>query len=332
MDVTNNTVEKLLSDESFLAWYFKTDPLATEKWNNCIAHDPAQRKLIEEAAQLLQSITIKEQPVDVQRLKNAEARLRLATTYVDEGQPLAPVVAIRPRKYKWWAAAAIIFLTLLGVWQYYSRTSNKLILQTAYGETRQNVLPDGSQVMLNANTTLNYRNWTEGSDREVWVTGEAFFQVKRTAQKTKFIVHTGNFDVVVTGTQFNVISRSNRNNVLLKEGSVTVQHKNQQLNMQPGDYVEFNNTGIQKKTIDIAPVLAWTEHKLIFNNTPMKEVASLITEVYGVKVTLADEACAAGTISGIMLNDNLDVFVLALDALPEYDVIKLDNEIVIRKT
>jgi transmembrane sensor len=331
MDVTNNTVEKLLSDESFLAWYFKTDPLATEKWNNCIAHDPAQRKLIEEAVQLLQSITIKEQPVDVQRLKNAETRLRHATADPYEDQPLAPVVAMRPRKYNWWAAAAIIFLTLVGVWQYYSHTSNKLILQTAYGETRQDVLPDGSQVMLNANTTLNYKHWREGSDREVWITGEAFFQVKRTAQKTKFIVHTGNFDVVVTGTQFNVISRNTRNNVLLKEGSVTVQHKGQQVSMQPGDYIEYNNTGIQKKTIDSAPVLAWTEHKLIFNNTPMKEVASLITEVYGVKVTLAGEACATGTISGIMLNDNLDVFVQALDALPEYDVIKLDNEIVIRK-
>jgi ferric-dicitrate binding protein FerR (iron transport regulator) len=185
--------------------------------------------------------------------------------------------------------------------------------------------------MLNANTTLNYKNWREGSDREVWVNGEAFFHVKKTAQKTKFIVHTGNFDVVVTGTQFNVISRSNKNNVLLKEGSVTVQRNGHELNMKPGDYIEFNNTGIQKKTVDNAPVLAWTEHKFIFNNTPMKEVALLVTELYGIKVTLADDSSSAGTISGIMLNDNLDVLVQALNALTEYDVIKLDNEILIRK-
>ena len=331
MDVTNNTVEKLLSDESFLAWYFKTDPLATEKWNHCIAHDPEQRKMVEEAVQLLQSITIKEQPVDVQRLKNAEDRLMHATADLDEDHALAPVIAIRPGKYKWWAAAAIIFLTSLAVWQYYSHTSDKLILQTAYGETRQDVLPDGSQVMLNANSTLNYKNWREGTDREVLVNGEAFFHVKRTAQKTKFIVHTGNFDVVVTGTQFNVLSRNNKNNVLLKEGSVTVKHNGQQVSMQPGDYLEFNNTGIQKKAINNSPVLAWTEHKFIFDNTPMKEVASLVTEFYGIKVTLADENCSKGTISGIMPNDNLDVFVQALDALPEYDVIKLDNEILIRK-
>ena len=331
MDVTNNTIEKLLSDGSFLAWYFKTDPLATEKWNTRIANDPEQRKLVDEAVQLLQNITVKEQPVDVQRLKNAEVRLMQATVDIDGHQSLTPVVSIKPQKYKWWAVAAIIFLTSIGVWQYYSHTSGKLIIQTAYGETRQSVLPDGSLVMLNANTTLNYKNWREGSDREVWVKGEAFFHVKKTAQKTKFIVHTGNFDVVVTGTQFNVISRNNKNNVLLKEGSVTVEHNGRQLNMKPGDYIEFNNTGIQKKAINNAPVLAWTEHKFIFDNTPMKEVASLVTELYGIKVTLADENCAAGTISGIILNDNLDVFIQALDALPEYEVIKLEDEILIRK-
>ncbi|HUP10854.1 MAG TPA: FecR domain-containing protein [Niastella sp.] len=330
MDVTSNTIEKLLGDESFLAWYFKTDPLATEKWNTLIRDDPEQRKLVDEAVQLLQTITIKEQPVDVQQIENAEARLMNTTLNVGGDQIVTPVVAIRARKFKWWAVAAIIFLTSIGVWQYYSHTSNKLVLQTAYGETRQDVLPDGSQVMLNANTTLDYRNWREGSDREVWVKGEAFFHVKKTAHKTKFIVHTGNFDVVVTGTQFNVISRNNKNNVLLKEGSVTVQHNGQELNMKPGDYIEFNNTGIQKKAINNAPVLAWTEHRFMFENTPMKEVASLVTELYGVKVNMAD-SCAAGTISGIMLNDNLDVFIQALDALSEYDVVKLDNEILIRK-
>jgi transmembrane sensor len=330
MDVTSNTIEELLSDESFLAWYFKTDPLATEKWNNRIAHDPVQRKLVDEAVQLLHTITIKEQPVDVQRLNNAETRLTNATINTDADQHLAPVVAIRSRKYKWWAAAAIIFLTSVGVWQYF-RTTDKLAIQTAYGETRQDVLPDGSQVMLNANTTLDFKKWSEGSDREVWVKGEAFFHVKKTAQKTRFIVHTGNFDVVVTGTQFNVINRNNKNNVLLKEGSVIIQHEGQEVHMKPGEYVEFNNTGIQKKDINNAPVLAWTEHKFIFEKTPMKEVASLVTELYGIKVTLADEACLTDSISGIMSNDNLDVFIQALEAFPKYDVVKSEKEILIRR-
>ena len=326
MDLPINSIEELLSEESFLAWYFKTDPQAIENWNSRIAGDPSLKKLVDEAVQLLQTITIKEQRVDAQRLKQAETRLHTETLAANE--PGAKVIPLKARK-KWWAAAAIIFLTSLGVWQY-SRTNGQLAIQTAYGETRQSVLPDGSQVMLNANTTLDYKKWKEGNDREVWVKGEAFFHVKRTALKTRFIVHTENFDVVVTGTQFNVINRNNKNNVLLKEGSVIIKSNGQEVHMMPGDYVEFDSTGIQKKKINNAPVLAWTEHQFIFENTPMKEVASLITEFYGIKVTAA-ASIADSTITGYMSNSNLDVLLQSLEGLGNFDVEKSDKEILIRK-
>ncbi|OQP46108.1 hypothetical protein A4H97_31535 [Niastella yeongjuensis] len=329
MDAPINSIEDLISEESFLAWYYKTDPQAVERWNNRIANDPIQKKLVDEAVLLLQQITIKEERVDAQRLQIAEERLTKATNPADYNQAATPVVTMRSRRTKWWAAAAIIFLTSIGVWQYI-RTTGKLVMQTAFGETRQEVLPDGSQVMLNANTSLNYRKWKEGADREVWVNGEAFFHVKKTAQKTKFIVHTGHFDVVVTGTQFNVINRNSRNNVLLTEGSVTIQGEGQEVHLQPGEFVEFNNTGIQKKDVNNAPVLAWTEHKFIFEKTPMKEVADLVADLYGIKVTLANEAAATDSLSGIIPNDNLDEFVQLL-TLFKYDVEKSDKEILIRK-
>jgi transmembrane sensor len=329
MDAPINTIEDLIRDDSFLAWYFKTDPQAVNNWNNRMANDPMQRKLVDEAVQFLQRITIKEEPVDAQRLKIAEEKLTKALNLTNDPQQATPVVSMRSRRTKWWAAAAIIFLTSLGIWQYI-RTTGKLVIQTAYGETRQEVLPDGSQVMLNANTTLNYRKWKAGADREVWVNGEAFFHVKKTAQKTRFIVHTGHFDVVVTGTQFNVINRNSKNNVLLTEGSVTIQGKEQEVQMKPGEFVEFNNTGIQKKDVNRALVLAWTAHKFIFEKTPMKEVAELVADLYGIKVTLAYEAATTDSLSGIMPSDNLDDFVQVL-TFSGYDVEKTGKEMLIRK-
>jgi len=329
MELSINSIEELLSDESFLSWYFKTDPQAEQAWNNRIAQDPEQKKLVDEAVQLLQNVIVKEQPVDEQRKKLAETRLINTIDTAETGQPAAKVISLKSRYIKWWAAAAIIFVTSVGIWQY-SRTTGKLSIQTAFGETRQQVLPDGSQVMLNANTTLDYRNWKEGADREVWVKGEAFFHVKKTAQKTRFTVHTGHFDVVVTGTQFNVVNRNNKNNVLLTEGSVIVKGDEQQVHMTPGEYVEFNTSGIQKKAINKTPVLAWMDHQFYFEKTPMKEAAALITEVYGIKVTLADEAVATDSISCIMPTDNLDVLVQSL-ALSKFNVVKSDKEILIRK-
>lgn len=332
MDLPINTVEELLTDESFLAWYFNTDTEAVEKWNNRIAHDTALRKLTDEAADLLKTIKIKEQSVDAQRLKNAEQKLMETTASAGHSRAAAKVVSMQPRKIniKWWAAAAIILLSSLGIWQY-ARITNTHAIQTAYGEVRNVTLPDGSQVMLNANTTINYRNWKQNSDREVWIRGEAFFHVKKTVQKNRFIVHTGDFDVIVTGTQFNVNNRHDKSNVLLKEGSVTVHSQSNDMNMKPGDYVESDNSDLRKKDVNSAQVLAWTDHKFIFDNTPMKEVASLLTEIYGIKVTLTDEATASSTISGFMPNDNLDVFLQALEALSIYEVVRSEKEIQIRK-
>jgi ferric-dicitrate binding protein FerR (iron transport regulator) len=63
----------------------------------------------------------------------------------------------------------------------------------------------------------------------------------------------------------------------------------------------------------------------------MKEVASLVTQFYGIKVTLADEAATTDSISGIMGNENLDVFLQALEAVSKCDIVKSDKEILIKK-
>ena len=77
MDAPINSVEDLISDDSFLAWYFKTDQQAVDNWNHRIANDLQQKKLVDEAVQLLQRITIKEEPVNAQRLKIAQERFLL---------------------------------------------------------------------------------------------------------------------------------------------------------------------------------------------------------------------------------------------------------------
>jgi ferric-dicitrate binding protein FerR (iron transport regulator) len=329
MDVPINQVEALLSDERFLAWYFKTDARAVAEWNERIAVDPAQKRLALEAVQLLETIRLNEQPVDAHRLQIAEQNLRKNMARQSQKGIAAKVIPMRSRIVGWVAAAAIV-VAIISIWQFNQPAENQAI-QTAYGETRSAILPDGSEVMLNANTTIDFKKAGNGTDREVWVNGEAFFHVKKTPEKARFIVHTGHFDVVVTGTRFNVINRSNMNNVLLQEGSVTIQSNGQEIQMQPGDYVEYNPSGIQKKIVKTAPVLAWTDHKFHFDNTPMKEVAALITEFYGIKVTLADDSVAATPINGILPNDNLDIFLQALQALPEFNVVRSENEIQIRK-
>ena len=151
----------------------------------------------------------------------------------------------------------------------------------------------------------------------------------KTAHHNRFIVHTDQMDVIVTGTQFNVITRNDRSSVLLTEGSVTIRSKDgKEIMMKPGDFVEINNNGLEKKTANEEAILAWKENKLIFENTPMTEAAKLISEHYGIKVTLADQQVKERPLSGIMQNDNLGVLLKSLEAM-DLKITKKDNEIII---
>jgi ferric-dicitrate binding protein FerR (iron transport regulator) len=75
--------------------------------------------------------------------------------------------------------------------------------------------------------------------------------------------------------------------------------------------------------------MAWTENKLVFNNTPISEVANIIKKHYGIDVKLAEDYLAQKTITGIMPNDNLDVLLQSLNATQEFKVLKDGDSILI---
>jgi transmembrane sensor len=134
--------------------------------------------------------------------------------------------------------------------------------------------------------------------------------------KSRFIVHANHFDIIVTGTQFNVVSREDKSNVMLKEGSVILHNteSGNDVRMVPGDFVEYRKAGLEKKLAKTDSVLAWKDRKLVFDNTPVSELVRIVREHYGVTVIPADDSVAAQTISGIMPNDNLEVLLQTLEA------------------
>jgi len=160
--------------------------------------------------------------------------------------------------------------------------------------------------------------------------GEAFFKVQKTPMKNRFIVHANGMDIIVTGTQFNVVAREDESSVLLTEGSVTLKAPDgKEIKMKPGDFVKIENETTALQTVDQQRVLAWKESKLDFDNTPIYEVANIISRHYGTKVTVSTKEIGESTISGIMPNDNLNVLIQALEALGNYKITKANNEIII---
>ncbi|MBS1601480.1 MAG: FecR domain-containing protein [Bacteroidetes bacterium] len=320
-------VEDLLTDQSFLAWYFRTDTRCIRQWEEWIAADPAMRARAGQAVDFLRTLRVDEEKMSEGQITLVESRL-LQKIREAENKSLSRVGG-----YRWWMAAAAVFVVAVGIY-----LLRPLLIQhpsdelhTAYGEVRESRLPDGSSVVVNADSRLVFsRGWQDGKDREVWLKGEAFFHVAKTPLKSRFIVHVNHFDIIVTGTQFNVVNRQDKANVMLKEGSVTLHtEEGRELKMVPGDFVEYRSS-LEKKAVRNDSVLAWKEHKLIFDGTPLRDLISIIRENYGVDISTSGDGLEEKKLYGIMPNDNLDVLLLALQSTGDFEVIHEGNKILIK--
>jgi transmembrane sensor len=340
--------EDLLSDESFLSWYLQPEQNPDSEWNKWMEEEPGRKQLVQQAITLLETTVIGEKRLPAGQLQQAEAAM-LQKIEALEWQPAAGrteaeagarVVTLPARggplsghrNWRWIAAACILVVLSAAMVITRMHSSGEEMLVTRYGQLMVQRLPDGSEVTVNANSRLRYANaWKENADREVWIEGEAFFHVRKTVAGSRFVVHTDRFDVVVTGTQFNVVNRPGKANVMLQEGSVTLRPKEgEEMKMFPGDFVQWAPQGLDKREVQSDSVLAWKERKLFFDKTPLKEVVAIIEDQYGVKVSLSDQSIADSTITGIMPNNNLDVLLQALEATSDFNVVNSNGNILIK--
>ncbi|MCB0570964.1 MAG: FecR domain-containing protein, partial [Phaeodactylibacter sp.] len=148
----------------------------------------------------------------------------------------------RLRVWRLAAAAAVVALILIGVGLYPREQS----WAAAMAEQRSISLPDGSEAILNAATTLSYRNGWLRNSRKVKLDGEAFFSV---TPGVPFTVRTGIGEVRVLGTQFNVLARGSRFEVACMEGSVLVRYGTQQDTLKPGQSLKKQGAQLEQQPV-----------------------------------------------------------------------------------
>ncbi len=169
--------------------------------------------------------------------------------------------------------------------EYYAAHSPK-------GSISEVILPDGSVIFLNADSRIKYNLEGKENFREVFLQGEAWFEVAKNKKKP-FIVHTDAFDVKVTGTQFNIKAYDNENEVTatVEDGSVVIQSsKNfnigEELVLKPGEqlvlYKETKDASVKK--VNTKWFTSWKDNKLIFINMELKDLVVLLERKYGVDI------------------------------------------------
>jgi ferric-dicitrate binding protein FerR (iron transport regulator) len=179
------------------------------------------------------------------------------------------------------------------------------------------VLSDGTQVWLNSVSSLRFPFSFLGKTREVYLTGEAFFKVAKNAAHP-FIVHTGQTDVKVLGTEFNVNTyHADETVTSLVEGSVSTSGQDKQsIHLQPGyQAVYTSGAGFQAQPFDPAIELAWMNDIYYFHNTKLHDISDVLLRWFDVKVVFDNPAKADEAFSGaIQKNKPIDVFIQNIKA------------------
>lgn len=195
--------------------------------------------------------------------------------------------------------AAILLLPLIGAFgaYYYMTYYSSAFLEpemvecfVPYGEKRQIILSDGSEVWVNAGTLLVYEKDFKGSTRSLFLSGEANFKVAKNPEKP-FIVKTKYINVEAVGTVFNVRSYPDSQNTTttLEEGKIKVGTKcpeGQPIFLNPNEQLVYNHLSkkmIHKK-IDAAKNARWKQGYMIFQGATFGEIVQTIERRFGVTV------------------------------------------------
>lgn len=285
------TTESFIDDEFFRKWVLQPNSETISFWEEFRAHYPEKETALETARQLL--ITLNQHySTEIEKVSKVQAQFSFQKVS-QKIQPTAKVVKMTRRTWMAWLSAACVTL-LVGVatFLHFQTKDTQLTFTTGNGQRLPVDLPDGSKVQLNANSTLSYypKNWWDKKARHVWLEGEAFFKVEKKAFGTKFIVHAGEMQVAVLGTQFNVRSRGEDAVVVLEEGKVELAIEEQKITMQPGDLVSYSTTKRKVATKKVKPsdYVAWKDGITIFNDR-LSEVVKELEILYGVPFTIKNK-------------------------------------------
>ena len=203
-----------------------------------------------------------------------------------------------------------------------------------YGKRQEVILPDGSTVWLNAGSYLTFNSNMVQGNREVYLNGEGFFNIKHTG--SRFTVRTAQADINVLGTSFNASSYEDEAvfSIELLSGKVELnspQKKFKSITMKPGERVAVNS---QKNTVDITRNTAgddmlWTKKQLALKNVKIRDLLKRMERIYNVKINADEEVYNMDIGYSGRLNVGVDI-VTSLGSIYElrnYTIILKEKEV-----
>jgi transmembrane sensor len=256
-------------------------------------------------------------------------------------------IRLRPYVHRY-AAAAVLFILLGGGIlfltqhnsinrsEYGAMADANTFFRTTNAQTKQVTLSDGSRIHLNCGTKISYAsNAFNRRQREVWLSGEAFFEVAKNPDKP-FIIHTGDMTTTVRGTSFNVKAypQLGENVVSVRTGKVEIATQNKVLALlTPGKQITYNASNGKSDTqeVNLSEIAAWSDGRLVLNNASVMELKLRLKQQFGTELQIRGAALDSVKMNAVFYKDTqLEDIMETISGLYgiRYEITKSGNVII----
>jgi transmembrane sensor len=336
LERTFNDIEDFLTDESFRNWVNSPTPELDAEWKSWMEANQTKVDLVNQSRKIIQSLNFTAFQPDSVLKEQIFERIR---------QETKPQPKYRMISSTWYKVAAILIVAfgigaLLRVNSAKKQlkeptvvASNLIQKSNPLGVKSKHILPDGSIVVLNAASSIEYPKTFGADARAVKLQGEAFFQVAKDVNRP-FTVLVEQFEVAVLGTTFNVNANLKSPEVALLEGKVkvTAALSDHFLELAPGQMAVFDkhqNT-FTSATFDAEYATGWKDGYLMFKDATLDEVIQKLHVWYGIDIAVTNKSKSGyWSYTGSFKNESLENVLLNMSILRNFNyVIKNDSLII----
>jgi transmembrane sensor len=328
--------------------FSEEDRIFAEKW---IAEDAERAELVKELQRVWETSE------DLRQLSDKEINCAWRSVKTKMGQGITVDVKMshkassmkrvgrrRSSTQGWILKLAAVFLIGFGLYtllpgdgaqeesaEQVDTDSDRRVISAEYGEQVRFRLGDQSVVTLNGGSEVSFSNAYGKENRELHLSGEAYFEVNNHGQEHPFIVLTEKAVITDIGTSFNVNAylEKETTDIIVADGEIEVRLNREQegptANLREGELVRVDgdddNFTVEK--VDPARYLGWLTGRLIFENETFEQIVFRLERFYNVTIDIRDEQLKSERVTASFENEQIErlmgVLALSLDAVYEID-------------
>lgn len=336
MDIYNDTVKGLVLNQEFRKWVLYPNPELNKTWKHYLSNNPTSVKDVELARELILDLFSNQYPLQEKEYKEIWDKIETVTTKEDQQKQFAKVVPIRQGIVKekptnaqnsfqfgyFWRIASILLISL-GSGFFASRYTlpepieempqpvKMVVFNNPPGVKSSISLADGTRVMLNAGSSLSYEENRFKAVRDVFLEGEAFFEVAHDPDRP-FTVNAGGVNTTALGTSFNIMAyKGEKQMVSLMTGKVAIElpgSETEEIILSPNKAVIISpdKLAVSMDSFDEEVILAWTRKTIVFDDTKLAEAIRALENWYGVRFHFQNQPKPGMHLSGKFHNETLE--------------------------